>query len=467
MNPVYEEKKQALGFIDTATDILRASRNELYLNMRFLDVALSSLRFLPDQQINVTGTDGDTLFFQPDALVEVFRRGRVYVNRQYLHSIVHCLFSHLWTKKDRDSEYWDLACDVAAEYVVDGLGLRAVHRPQSALRRAFYRQVEAGDAADASAGDEGASAAAAAPREGIRPVTAERVYYRLCRMHLLQSRLDELKREFRVDDHSRWGREDRQQKSPSPQQQKWDDIRDRMQTELETFSKEAAEDVRSLEEQIRAAGRKRYDYREFLRKFSVLKEEMQVDLDSFDYIFYNYGMELYGNMPLMEPLETREVQKIEDFVIVLDTSMSCKGELLRHFLEETYSILSESESFFRKIHVHILQCDDRVQEDVLITDGEEMRHYLEHFTVKGFGGTDFRPPFARVQELLCRQCFTKLRGLIYFTDGYGTFPVKKPPYETAFVFLREDYRDVDVPPWAVKLIIDREELESEVYGYEY
>ncbi|MCC8066706.1 MAG: VWA-like domain-containing protein, partial [Clostridiales bacterium] len=165
------------------------------------------------------------------------------------------------------------------------------------------------------------------------------------------------------------------------------------------------------------------------------------------------------NMPLIEQLETKEVKKLEDFVIVLDTSMSCKGDLLLHFLEETYQILSESESFFRKIHIHILQCDDKVQEDVLITNQEEMKNYLEHFTARGFGGTDFRPPFARVQELMRRQCFTKLRGLIYFTDGYGTFPVKKPPYETAFVFLREDYRDVDVPPWAIKLIVDREELE--------
>ena len=53
----------------------------------------------------------------------------------------------------------------------------------------------------------------------------------------------------------------------------------------------------------------------------------------------------------------------------------------------------------------------------------------------------------------------RLRGLIYFTDGYGTFPVKKPPYETAFVFLKEDYRDVDVPPWAIKLILEEEDLE--------
>ncbi len=440
MNPVYEERKETLDFIEVAADILKNARNELYLNMRFLDIALSSLAFLPEQQIRVTGTDGSILYFQPDALVSVFRKGRAAVNRQYLHSIIHCLFSHLWTRKDRDEEYWNLACDIAAEYVIDGLHLKAVHHPKSSVRRELYHMLETEDAA---------------------VVTAERVYRFLCRMHPIQAQLDIWKREFLVDDHCKWERQD-PQKSPSPQRQKWDDIRDKMQTEMETFSKEASDDTGSLEEQICAANRKRYDYKEFLRKFSVLKEEMQVDMDSFDYIYYNYGMSLYGNMPLIEPLETKEVQKVEDFVIALDTSMSCSGELIRYFLEETYSVLSESEGFFRKIHVHILQCDDKVQEDVLITNRREMQDYLEHFTVRGFGGTDFRPAFARVQELLQRRCFTKLRGMIYFTDGYGTFPVKKPPYETAFVFMKNDYRDVDVPPWAIKLILDVQEMEEEM-----
>ena len=97
-------------------------------------------------------------------------------------------------------------------------------------------------------------------------------------------------------------------------------------------------------------------------------------------------------------------------------------------------------------------------EDVVIRNHEEMEDYLQHFTVKGFGGTDFRPAFLYVQELLAKKTFTKLRGLIYFTDGYGTFPMKKPPYDTAFVFMKEDYRDVDVPPWAMKLILEKEEL---------
>ena len=53
-------------------------------------------------------------------------------------------------------------------------------------------------------------------------------------------------------------------------------------------------------------------------------------------------MELYGNMPLIEHLETQEIQRIEDFVIVIDTSMSCKMGLVQKFLEETYGILSQS-----------------------------------------------------------------------------------------------------------------------------
>ena len=187
----------------------------------------------------------------------------------------------------------------------------------------------------------------------------------------------------------------------------------------------------------------------------------QVDIDSFDYIFYHYGMEMYGNMPLIEPQETKEVNRIEDFVIAIDTSMSCKRELVQKFLEETYSVLSQSESFYRKFRVHIIQCDERVQSDVVVTNAKELQDYMEHFTIRGLGGTDFRPVFSYVNRLLAEKKFTKLKGLLYFTDGYGRYPLKKPPYDTAFVFLKEDYLDVDVPPWAIKLVLGEEDLEEQ------
>ncbi|MFQ7786761.1 MAG: hypothetical protein ACLRIP_01095 [Blautia massiliensis (ex Durand et al. 2017)] len=56
-------------------------------------------------------------------------------------------------------------------------------------------------------------------------------------------------------------------------------------------------------------------------------------------------MEHYGNLPLIEPLEYKEVNRLEELVIAIDTSGSCDGETVRRFLGETYSILSEKENF--------------------------------------------------------------------------------------------------------------------------
>ena len=141
--------------------------------------------------------------------------------------------------------------------------------------------------------------------------------------------------------------------------------------------------------------------------------------------------------------------------------MSCSGELVKTFLEQTYHVLAESESFFQKVHIRILQCDEKVQSDVKVTNQEELKTYMDHFQIIGNGGTDFRPAFEYVQTLIDRKEFYHLKGLLYFTDGYGRYPMRKPPYDTAFVFMEEDYSDVSVPPWAIKLIIEKEVLEEE------
>ena len=62
-------------------------------------------------------------------------------------------------------------------------------------------------------------------------------------------------------------------------------------------------------------------------------------------------------MPLIEPMETKENLRIEELVIVVDTSYSTKGELVKKFLRETFIILSETDSLFnkRKIHIIIVQ----------------------------------------------------------------------------------------------------------------
>ncbi len=215
----------------------------------------------------------------------------------------------------------------------------------------------------------------------------------------------------------------------------------------------------SLLQQLHIENRTRHDYRKFLQKFAVLREEMRIDPDSFDYGFYTYGMELYKNMPLIEELEYREVKKIRDFVIAVDTSGSCSGELVKRFLEQTASILLDSGSFFDAVNVHIIQCDAGIQSDVKITSIRQLNEQLQTFDVKGNGDTDFRPVFDYVDTLI--QCgeLTHLQGLLFFTDGFGVYPQKRPAYHTAFIFLDDNYADRMVPPWAIKLVIGKEELE--------
>ena len=51
---------------------------------------------------------------------------------------------------------------------------------------------------------------------------------------------------------------------------------------------------------------------------------MELDLDSFDPVAYHYGLMYYGNFPFIEPPETREGNRLEELVIAIDTSGSCK-----------------------------------------------------------------------------------------------------------------------------------------------
>ena len=51
---------------------------------------------------------------------------------------------------------------------------------------------------------------------------------------------------------------------------------------------------------------------------------------------------------------------------------------------------------------------------------------MNHFELRGGGGTDFRPAFEYVSQLCAEKKFSNLRGLLYFTDGMGSLPGPPP-----------------------------------------
>ena len=417
-------------------EVLAVVRSGLYLDFRFLDMALSALTPVPDERCGVLATDGRILCYQPSALLRLYKENPKYLNRLYLHTVFHCIFRHLWTKGRRDKRLWHLACDIAVENVIDGLGRKSVRRPLSYVRQHAYEEIKAEQ-----------KVVAAAPT------------YRWL-LGQTPGVLRQLEREFYTDDHRLWPKDapEQPQQMPTPLPQKtWQKIGERMQTELELRDKEAGEGADALKEQVKAANRSRRSYKDFLRRFCITREEVHLDPDEFDLNFYTYGLSVYGNMPLIEPLETRESKKIEELALVIDTSYSTSGELVEQFLRETANILHQSDSFFARSVIRVLQCDNVVRSDAKITGEREMETFLRDFTLLGGGGTDFRPAFSYVNDLREQGELKELAGLLYFTDGKGRYPAKRPDYRTAFLFL-EDYDEAAVPPWAMRLLLEKEEF---------
>lgn len=414
---------------EMSVKILDYVRDALYLELRFLQAALRELEPVADERISTFATDGTLLRFSADKLLHLFQTNDKYLNRLYLHTVFHCLFQHLWIGGGRERSLWNLACDIAVEYVIDGLNKPGTSRILSWARQKTYEELEAGET--------GISAA---------------VIY-----NVLSGKGKEeifgLQQEFFADDHRYWPKEEKGQVVPQQVRGRWSKIARQTQLEQRRRGEKPQDGEELMAVQMKAAKGQR-SYGEFLQKFAVFREELHCDPDEFDLNFYSYGLRLYQNMPLIEPVESRESKKIQDFVIVVDTSYSTSGELIQGFLRETFDILSRRNSFFHCSRIRILQCDEEVRKDDIVSGDEEMESFFEHYEVLGGGGTDFRPAFKYVNELLEQGAFENLCGLLYFTDGKGVYPEKKPEYKTAFLFL-EEYEEEKVPVWAIRMKLEK------------
>ncbi len=447
-----------------ARRIIILSRSTIVVNMRYLDSAVFKLMPVPGALS--LATDGRFLFYEPEFLIHEYQQEKTVVARDLLHVVLHCIFQHAFIHEAVKQEYWDLAVDIAVENLINGQNLDCFHCEREISQKKVLQSLNF----------------------PFRTLTAERIYRWLLESDKDLEEIKTLRKFFKADEHDLWYFHEpsdtpgpvnnpQQQEKPehdptedlppqddgggddkSQKEQEWEDISKRVQVDMETSSKKAGSESSAMLMELKELHRERYDYSTFLRKFCVLGEEIMINDDEFDTVFYTYGLELYGDMPLIEPLEYKEVNRIRDFAIVIDTSASTSGDLIQKFMQKTYNLLKASENFFSKVNLYLIQADMEVQEVTCIDDLSKLEQYIAHLNLKGKGGTDFRPAFEYVNTLLEQEKFRKLKGLIYFTDGYGTFPQRKPPYDTAFVFMRDEAYEPEVPPWAIKLVLEEEDL---------
>ena len=434
--------------------ILEQTRTDLYLSLHFLGESLDSLPWQMDLSTTSIGTDAEYMRYNPRFLMQTFLQEPKWMARTYLHIILHCLLLHPMAEiprvADQDRLLWNLACDIAVESIIDSLeDCPAVSRVLPDFRAEWYERLGA----------------------EMKVLTAEKIYRYFMENPPDPVSEEKLVIEFTLCDHGFWEEltekekknpeEDKETPSQEPEgkqredlEKSWQNRSERMMAELENSGNHLGQMTGTLTRILAVQNRKRMSYRDFLKRYAYVREEARVDPDSFDYGFYNYGMELYGNMPLMEENEYRESKKVEELVIVIDTSASTQANLVQHFLNETAFILRSRETFFHRIELRILECDNQVQKDILIRSPEEMQKYLETFEVSGGFGTDFRPAFEYVEKLRTEGHLKNLRGLLYFTDGAGIYPSVPTKYETVFVFRSdENFFEKHVPDWCVKVYL--------------
>ncbi len=427
-----------------AREALALTRDCLMVSLRFLDVALCALEWRSSGE-DLWATDGTGLYYDAREVLARYKGGRERLSRDYLHTVLHCVLSHPFTGSPVRPDCWNLACDITVEAIIHELGLPAVTPTIEADQRPILRQLE----------------------KAVKSLTAERIYRHLLDQAMPEATVADWQRLFFRDEHDRWsGLPHREQSDDMDEGQgdrqvaekRWKEIGERIGVDLDTVSQMWGDKAGSLTRNVRAATRERVRFREFLRRFMALGEVMKVDMDTFDYVYYNYGMARYGNMPLIEPLEYKDERRIRDFVIAIDTSASCSGDLVQAFVDKVCAIFRQSENFFRKFNVHIIQCDAAIQSVIHLESLADFAGLQDRIRLCGFGGTDFRPVFRLVDQMIAEQQLTDLKGLIYFTDGYGRFPEKKPAYETAFVFLTDEGDDRSVPPWAIRVVLDETDI---------
>lgn len=382
------------------------------------------------------GTDGERIYIDPEGVIRRFETDEKALSRVIMHMLLHCLYAHPYHYGQLQQVYWDFAADVAVEAVILEMGQEALTVESDDLRRRLLEEI----------------------RGVCGELTAERIYHVCLTDKKARKELIVYAEFFQQDMHIYWlGDESRQEEEI---RRHWQRIRKDLKVRLETRESAAGDTPGTLKEKLAGIQAGPEDYSTFLRRFAVPSEEMQLSRDAFDTIFYTYGLELYGDIPLIEPLETREALKIRDLVIAIDTSASTQGETVREFLRQTYTILKQTESFFDHTDVHIIQCDCAVTADDRLTCAEDFKKYVEETEIVGVGGTDFRPVFDHVRHLQEAGEMTALQGLLYFTDGEGTFPEADPGYRTAFVFPAGGSA-VKVPDWAMSVCLQEKDIRQE------
>lgn len=211
------------------------------------------------------------------------------------------------------------------------------------------------------------------------------------------------------------------------------------------------------EELYQANMEKKKSFSETLKTICREQECVYEDPESLDFMLYQYGLDMYGDVPLVEPLEENPKLHIKNIVLAIDTSGSCSGEVASNFLGAAYQILEDANALGQTENIYMVECDYQIQKVTTFQKAKEMQERVKKMTLHGFGGTSFIPVFEWIEELEKKEN-TEITALFYLTDGFGEYPEGEPDYPVYFVFPKRDYEmnqtNMSAHDWIKPLLLD-------------
>ena len=372
-------------FVEIEQRLLKA-RVQLALQQPFLAAALMRLPFRNISGVSwctTMATDGYHIFYNPEwsnNLKDNELRGVI------AHEVLHVVFAHSERLHDRSPKRWNVACDYAINLLLVEQGFTI---PQGGM----YLRRFAGDTADEIYDKIPADLKIEVDKYGVQNVPAE---------HDQSGQICEIGEDLISRDDPR----------VKPLQDKDMPDAEQMNSLHENLRQEAATKLQGraaayFKQECMVANEGTVDWKALMRNW--LFDRIKSDWSSYPFSKKHIHRGLF--MPSMG------VQSPGHIVFAIDTSGSME-------IQEIAEIISEIRGF-RDVFpckLTIVQADVVIQSTVEYEemDGIEVPTQME---ISGRGGTSFEEVIEWVDE-----CVYGSKVLIYATDGFGTFPKRKPDF---------------------------------------
>jgi len=388
---------------------LLQARVRLALNQPFLATAITRLPFKEAGQFNwceTMATDGYHIYFNA-GWARNLPKGEL--EAVIVHEVLHVVLGHADRINDRNKEVWNVACDYAINIMLSDLGFEL---PCGGLLEQRFRRMTAEQIY----------------RE-LRPDTSK-PYPQMLELagdrqspggHLSGDVID---RDLLVDALP--------ERSDNLDVQERRMLRRELIEGLESQIKSMGYKGGNLAIEVRAALQNKTDWALVLRRY--LYEKVKTDWSMYPPSKKYIWQQIY--------LPSVGVSSLGTIVFAIDTSGSMSSDELSKALSEVRAIRS-----LFPCELIVMQCDASIQSVETYSEFDDTP-LASSFTMKGFGGTDFRPVFSYVES---KSIVPSV--LIYATDGYGTFPETLPDHPVIWLLTDRGPHQFD-PPFGVYIDLE-------------